>query len=254
MTSTADRIDAESQKDPARLEREIDQQREDINHIVDALENKLSPGQMFDRLVNFGKGNGREVAQNIANAVKANPIPALLTTVGLVWLYASRNDPAPSPMLGRGTLAGTHPGVGAGASLGARDGQGVMDRARELGEDVSDSVSSTWNQARSRVSDAASRLADTAQGARTTLQQQTDRAVQGYNHLLRDNPLALGAIGIAIGALLGAALPTTEPENRLMGEASDNLADKARDVVQTGADKARETLHDMGEPQGNVRH
>ena len=246
MTSTADRIDAESHKDPARLEREIDQQREDIGHIVDALENKLSPGQMFDRLVNFGKGNGQEVVQNIANAVKANPVPALLTTVGLVWLYASRNDPAPSPMLGR--FAGTHPGVG------ASDGQGMMDRARDLGEDVSDSVSSTWNQAKSRVSDTASRLADTAQGARATLQQQTDRAVQGYNHLLRDNPLALGAIGIAIGALLGAALPTTEPENRLMGEASDNLADKAREVVQSGADKARETLHDMGEPQGNVRH
>ena len=247
MSSTADRIDAESQNDPARLEREIDQQREDINHIVDALENKLSPGQLFDRLVNFGKGNGREVAQNIANAVKANPVPALLTTVGLVWLYASRNDPAPSPMLDRGLLAGSRTDTGT-------DGPGIVDRARELGEDVSESVSATWNQTRSRVSDTASRLADTAQSARTTLQQQTDRAVQSYNQLLRDNPLALGAIGIAIGALLGAALPGTEPENRLMGEASDNLADKARDVVQAGADRARDALHDIGEPQGNVRH
>lgn len=243
MSSTADRIDAESHKDPARLEREIDQQRADISHIVDALENKLSPGQMFDRLVNFGKGNGRDVAQNVANAVKANPIPALLTTVGLVWLYASRNDPAPPS-----------PTVARDSGIGASDGQGMVDRARELGEDVSDTVSNTWNQARSRVSDTASRLADTAQSARSTLQQQTDRAVQGYNQLLRDNPLALGAIGIAIGALLGAALPTTEPESRLMGEASDDLTDKAREAVRTGADKARDALHDVGEPQGTVRH
>ena len=93
--STAERIEAESHKDPARLEQEIDQQRADINHIVDALENKLSPGQLFDRMVNFGKGNGREFAQNIGNAVKANPVPALLTSIGLLWLYASRDERAP---------------------------------------------------------------------------------------------------------------------------------------------------------------
>jgi ElaB/YqjD/DUF883 family membrane-anchored ribosome-binding protein len=238
--STAERIEAESHKDPARLEQEIDQQRADINHIVDALENKLSPGQLFDRMVNFGKGNGREFAQNIGNAVKANPVPALLTSIGLLWLYASRDEPAPM----RSSFADT----------GTDDGSGMMDRAREMGSEVSDTVSSTWNQARSRVADTTSRMADTAQGARESLLHQKDRAVQGYNNLLRDNPLALGAIGIAVGALLGAALPTTEPENRLMGEASDDLADKAKEAVRTGADKARDVMHDMGEPRDTVRH
>lgn len=246
MSSTADRIDAESHKDPARLEREIDQQRADINHIVDALENKLSPGQLFDRVLHYGKGNGREVAQNIGNAVKANPMPALLTSIGLLWLYASRNEPAPTPGIGRSPYAAN--------GSGSTDGQGMMDKASKLGEQVSDTVSDTWNQAKSRVSDTASRMADTAQDARATLQQQKDRAVQGYNHLLRDNPLALGAIGIAVGALLATALPTTEPENRLMGQASDDLADKAKQAVQSGADKARKTVQDIAEPPGGVRH
>lgn len=242
--STADRIEAESHKDPARLEREIDQQRADINHIVDALENKLSPGQLFDRMVHFGKGNGREFALNVGNAVKANPVPALLASVGLLWLYASRNEPAPTPGIDRGGWRGADSG----------DGQGMVDRARELGADVSDTVSGTWNQASSRVADAASRMADTAHGARDTLLQQKDRAVQGYNHLLHDNPLALGAIGIAVGALLGAALPATEPENRLMGKASDQLADQAREAVHSGTEKARDVVQDMGEPRNPVRH
>lgn len=241
MSSAAERIDAESQKDPARLEREIDQQRADISHIVDALENKLSPGQVFDRLVHYGRGNGRELAQNIGNAVKANPVPALLTSVGLLWLYASRNEPAPAPRTDY-------------ASADSDEGAGVLDRARDMGEEVSDKVSSTWNQAKSRVSGTASRVADTAHGARDSLMHQKDRAVQGYNHLLRDNPLALGAIGIAVGALLGIALPTTEPENRLMGEASDNLAEKAREAVQSGAEKARDVMHEVGEPTTRVRH
>jgi hypothetical protein len=97
-------------------------------------------------------------------------------------------------------------------------------------------------------------MADTAHEARDSLVHQKDRAVQGYNHLLRENPLALGAIGIAVGALLGTALPTTEPENRMMGEASDRLAAKASDAVHTGADKARDVMQDMGEPQDSVRH
>jgi ElaB/YqjD/DUF883 family membrane-anchored ribosome-binding protein len=241
--STTDRIEAESHKDPARLEREIDQQRADINHIVDELENKLSPGQMFDRLVHFGKGNGSELARNFGNAVKANPVPALLTSVGLLWLYANRDQPAPAARSN-----------GWSARSGDGDGQGMAARARELGEEVSGTVSETWDQARSRVAGTASRVADTAQGARDSLLQQKDRAVQGYQRLLHDNPLALGAIGIAVGALLGTALPVSGPENRLMGDASDDLADKAREAVQTGVDKARDAMQDIGEPGNTVRH
>lgn len=239
MSTAGERIEAESHKDPARLEQEIDQQRADINHIVDALENKLSPGQLFDRMVHFGKGNGREFAQSIGDAVKANPVPAVLTSIGLLWLYAGRHEPAPAQSFD---------------ATSADDGAGVTDRAREMAGEVSDTVSHTWDQAKARVSDTASRVADSAHGARDSLLHQKDRAVQGYHYLLRENPLALGAIGIAVGALLGATLPSTEPENRMMGEASDHLADKARDAVQTGADKARDVMHDMGEPRDNVRH
>lgn len=239
MSSTADRIDAESQKDPARLEREIDQQREDISHIVDALENKLSPGQLFDRLISFGKGNGREFAQNVGTAVKTNPIPALLTSVGLLWLYASRNEYPPPAA--RGSYAGA----------GADDtGPGIADRARELGGQASDA----WHDAKAHVADTASRLADTARETGASLEHQTDRVLQGYNQLLRDNPLVLGAIGVAVGALLGAALPPTEPENRLMGEASDRLAEQAKQAVRTGTEKMRDTMEDIGESPGAVRH
>lgn len=239
MSSTADRIDAESQKDPARLEREIDQQREDISHIVDALENKLSPGQLFDRLISFGKGNGREFAQNVGTAVKTNPVPALLTSVGLLWLYANRNEYPPP------AVRGSYAGAGTGDTE-----PGIADRARELGGQASDA----WHDAKVHVADTASRMADTARETRASLEHQTDRVLQGYNQLLRDNPLVLGAIGVAVGALLGAALPSTEPENRLMGEASDRLAEQAKQAVRTGTEKMRDTMEDIGEPPGAVRH
>lgn len=251
MSSAADRIEAESHKDPERLEREIDQQRAQIDRIVDALENRLSPGQLFDRVLEFGKGNGRELADNFGTTIKAHPVPALLTAVGLAWLYASRNEPAPrSP--GRVPSRADGPGDEAGA-LADQAGD-AMDRARTMGEDLGGSVAEGWHEARAHVADARARLSDGIHHAGETLAGQKDRVMLGYHRMLEENPLALGAMGIAVGALLGAALPRTRTEDRVMGEARDDLVDKARDTLQAGAQKTRETVHEMGEPDRGVRH
>lgn len=270
--STADRIEAESHKDPARLEREIDQQRADIDHIVDALENKLSPGQLFDRLVNFGKGNGSELAQNFGATIKAHPLPALLTSVGLAWLYASRNDPAPGSadtgFRRSGYVGATAMSTGRETS-GDDSDIGLGQRAQDLGDQtsdkvgqVTDKVSDTWDQATARASQLSDRMTDKLHHATDTLQdasatvsakarqatdtvrQQGMRAKQGFNQMLNDNPLALGAIGMALGAILAAALPITEQENQLLGKASDRVTDKAKDAVRSTVADARETVHE----------
>ena len=47
-------------------------------------------------------------------------------------------------------------------------------------------------------------------------------------YMLQEQPLALAAIGIALGAAIGAALPSTERENQLLGQTSDKMAAKAK--------------------------
>lgn len=58
----------------------------------------------------------------------------------------------------------------------------------------------------------------------------------GFEHMLEDNPVALGALGVAAGALLGASLPSTESEDRWMGEMRDRVAEDfkrgAKDVTR----------------------
>ena len=73
--STRNQIDAEAQKDPDELEREIDQTRTEIGNIVHALENKLSPGELIDTALGYVKGGGGEFFGNLSNTVKANPVP-----------------------------------------------------------------------------------------------------------------------------------------------------------------------------------
>lgn len=67
-------------------------------------------------------------------------------------------------------------------------------------------------------------------GTMNTARDQWQRARSGIDSLVNEQPLALGAIGLAIGAILGAAAPRTRLEEQTMGEASRNLAEKAKEV------------------------
>lgn len=263
--STADRIDAESQKDPERLEREIDQQRADIGNIVDALENKLSPGQIFDRVMHFGKGNGNELMQNFGATIKAHPVPALLTSVGLAWLYASRNDPAPSSNAGYSAGRSTYlPTTAMSTGRESPDDGGTGDQLKQRAQQLGDNLSDSWDQTKAKVSDVSDKLSDKLHGASDqlsqkthqatdTLRQQGVRAKQSFTQLLNDNPLALGAMGVALGAILAAALPITEQENQVLGEASDRVTDKAKDAVRSTVAQARDTVHDVAQRDKNTR-
>jgi ElaB/YqjD/DUF883 family membrane-anchored ribosome-binding protein len=52
-------------------------------------------------------------------------------------------------------------------------------------------------------------------------------------------PLLLGALGVALGALFGAALPATETEDRLLGRTRDQTVRRARELANQGYTKAR---------------
>ena len=57
--------------------------------------------------------------------------------------------------------------------------------------------------------------------------------------VMRENPLAGGLAGLAVGALLGASIPETEKENEVLGPYRDELADRAREKTYAATDRAR---------------
>jgi hypothetical protein len=52
----------------------------------------------------------------------------------------------------------------------------------------------------------------------------------------------VGAIAVAVGAAIGAALPTTEYENRTLGDLRDRTIEKARQVGQEQYQNLRASL------------
>ncbi|MFK4133540.1 DUF3618 domain-containing protein [Pseudomonas luteola] len=265
-TDTHSRLNAESQKDPATLEREIDQQRDSINDIVNALESRLSPGELLDKAMTYAKGNGGEFINNLGSTIKANPVPTLLTSVGLMWMMMGQNRSQPYTNAGMSSTGMSSTGIvdslrdkASGLSDTLHDKansmsgavhdktdsmrtqtQGFKDKAADMRSSTSDSMSS----ARQTVS-------EKAQTASETMRNQTAKAKSGFQYMLEEQPLALGAIGIAVGALLGATLPATERENRLMGKTSDRITDNVKMKAERGYAKATEVGQDLADQATN---
>lgn len=239
--STGNQINIEAQKDPAELEREIDQKRAEIGDIVHALENKLSPGELIDTALSYVKGGGGEFFSNLSNTAKANPVPTVLTSIGLIWLMAGQNRQPPAPAPARSS---------SGPSLTDKLSTKVSG-LKQQGSDLRERTSQAGHDVSASLADAGHRVSDTSRHAAETLRQQSERARGGFNHLLNEQPLALGAIGIALGALLAASVPPTRKEDEMLGRASDSVTDGLRHKAEEGYQKAA----DVGQQVASeVRH
>jgi hypothetical protein len=100
-----------------------------------------------------------------------------------------------------------------------------------------------------RVTRASSEVADTAYGYAQNIPDASgalfSTARDNLSELFRAQPLALGAVGLAIGAGIAAALPATEVEAEYFGEASDNFKEQAVDFASEQVSRAATVAEDV---------
>jgi len=71
------------------------------------------------------------------------------------------------------------------------------------------------------------------------MQQAGQRAHETFMETVQHHPVVVGAVGLAIGAILAAALPVTRPEEQLLGEAGNELKKKAQDIASEGVEAVK---------------
>jgi hypothetical protein len=59
--------------------------------------------------------------------------------------------------------------------------------------------------------------------------------------VIRDNAALIGGLGVAIGAILAASLPSTRAEASVIGNASDRVKRAAGTAAQSGFEAAKDT-------------
>jgi ElaB/YqjD/DUF883 family membrane-anchored ribosome-binding protein len=87
------------------------------------------------------------------------------------------------------------------------------------------------------------RMSETA----STAQAQAKRAREGLNTLLEEQPIILGALGLAVGAAIGAVLPSTEHEDRLLGPVRDKTISQIKERGAEAFEQVRDTAENAVE-------
>lgn len=77
----------EGSVDTTRIERDLESTRARLDATIDALQQKLSPGQAVDQFITYLRdGGGAEFGRNLMRTVRDNPVPVALIGVGVAWL------------------------------------------------------------------------------------------------------------------------------------------------------------------------
>jgi hypothetical protein len=168
---------------------------------------------------------------NLGDAARRNPLSAALIGMGVLWLFAGGKSAGRAGDLLRSTGLESIPEATKNTFSSVKSG--IADSTGGIRE----AAGSSFDAVRERSADAVNQTAEFAQ----TMPNPGDvfeTARDNLTELFRAQPLALGAIGLAIGAGIAAALPSTEVENAYLGEASETVRSKTAEIAGQQVDKA----------------
>jgi hypothetical protein len=241
-----------------QLERETERTRAEISATLDELRARLSPGQVLDQLLDYASDSkGGTFYRNLQQQVVANPVPVTLVGLGLAWLgMSSRRRPDANDRFRASSRGGFADDTSATSlsNVTSKGSDAYRSAAEAVGgsaRDAKDSFRATAASAADFASESYNAGAEKLRRSGNSMRAAADRITgnvagsgKAFATFLHEQPLALVGIGVALGAMMGAALPRTRTENELMGQRSDALKQQTADLVPT--DESKEPEQDRG--------
>jgi ElaB/YqjD/DUF883 family membrane-anchored ribosome-binding protein len=148
---------------------------------------------------------------------------------------------------GFGATLGSESQFGDSSVAGAADR--AKERARDIGDvaqrragEFADRARSAADTARDRAQHLAGDVKHRAQDLYGSAQDVTRRSAMRVEDSFQENPLAIGAVAMAIGLAAGLAAPVTDREVRWMGDARDDFVDRVKDIADETREKAEHVV------------
>ncbi|WP_010629915.1 DUF3618 domain-containing protein [Halomonas sp. KM-1] len=270
----ADEIESEIHQARARLD-------ETLHQLEARLSPEQLMNMTYDYL---RRGGAERIITSLGHRLKETPLPVMVTGIGLGWLVlAQRKSHAhhhealprqggyPGATLPSASMAsddGRETVSGAGtttlghdpAALGAtpqhgteahdngigmtRKAQHMAESMRERAEHAGGRVKERMHHMNDQMRERAAHLDEQRHAAMDAASYRAREAGSQTIHFVQEHPLVAGALGVAVGAVLGSLFAPTRAENRHLGEMRDRAVQRAEEAGQEQAERAQEKLHE----------
>lgn len=176
--------------------------------------------------MNDKSGSAVSFANDLRDAAARNPVSAALIGMGVLWMLTGARSPE-----------------AAGKAL-----RSVRDKIPDALDDVRAGLQESAESVKDAALEGAAAARDNVAEYRRAIPDPGaafDIVRDNLAELFRAQPLALGAIGLAIGAGIAAALPKSDIEDSLLGEASETVKAQASEIAGQQVEKATTIANDV---------
>jgi hypothetical protein len=178
---------------------------------------------------------GMDFVRDLGDAARKNPLSAALIGMGVLWLFTGSRPVERAGEFVQRTGSNRIPDA-AGKVLGTA--RSTLKSGADFGSGgVTSATETLWDGGAAALDGAARFGREHADAASEYARSIPESGAEMFairsnlTELFRARPLALGAIGLAIGAGIAAALPGSEVEAASLGEASDTVKAKVAEFA-----------------------
>jgi ElaB/YqjD/DUF883 family membrane-anchored ribosome-binding protein len=244
------------------IKREIERTRVVMSETIGEIQDRLRPDHLLQQAkdgvreaatgkvrnimssanerVHMAADRVREAGNHLTSYAKEHPVQMAITAGVITWLA----------MRGRGGRAQQWQGA-IDTSWDYDEYVSIeptlRDRASDISSTAREKIGDYAATARDTVNEYAATAASTARDASRRVRSAAGTATTSIDDWVHDNPLAAGAIAVAVGAAIGLAVPGTDVEDRAMGGTRDQAWAKARDVAANLKDNVTNRVQAVAE-------
>ena len=242
-----------------KIQADIDRTRSNMDRTFDAIESKLTPGQLLQEAWGIFKGGSGAGANKALKIAKQHPLPSAVIGLGIGWLlldssrstrpHSSRQSYAGNPDYpgtrdafrdeGESRLGAAKDALKGAASSASDLATNAKEKVSDLASQAGDKLGDLTDKVKEQASDWTDKVKEQASELGDRVQKGTRQARLGFWQLLEERPLAVGAATLAVGLLVGLSIPSTDVEDEWMGETRDQLFDSAKETGREMLDKGK---------------